>query len=93
VPTFAITDNGDGPLGRHCDGYLAMSIESSSIAGSYVAPMAALNAVIVACTHLSPRRSLAALRTMREDYLSGPRWFQEEPAEGRPPAPKLRRPR
>ena len=87
VPTFAITDRGDGPLGRYCDRYLAVSIESSSIAGSYVAPMAALNAVIVACTHLSPKRSLAALKTTREEYLAGPRWFQEDsrPGVGRQP--------
>lgn len=77
VPTFGITDNGDGPLGRYCDRYLSVSIESSSIAGSYVAAMAALNAILVACTHLRPKRSLAALRNTREDYLSGPRWFQE----------------
>jgi DNA-binding MurR/RpiR family transcriptional regulator len=76
VPTFAITDSGDGPLGRYCDRYLAVSIESSSIAGSYVAAMAALNAVIVASTHLSPKRSLAALKTTRDEYLTGPRWFQ-----------------
>ena len=92
VPTFGITDSGDGPLGRHCDRYLAVSIESSSIAGSYVAPIAALNAIIVACTHLSPKRSLAALRNTREDYLSGPRWYQEAPAPAaRPPAANVRR--
>ncbi len=85
VPTFGITDSGDGPLGRHCDRYLAVSIESPSISGSYVAPMAALNAIIVACTHVSPKRSLAALRNTREEYLSGPRWFQEEPAASTPP--------
>ncbi len=67
VPTFAITDSGDGPLGKYCDRYLAVSIESSSIAGSYVAAMSALNAVIVACTHLSPKRSLAALKTTRDE--------------------------
>ena len=78
VPTFAITDSGDGPLARYCDRYLAVSIESSSIAGSYVAAMSALNAVIVACTHLSPKRSLAALKTTRDEYLAGPRWFQED---------------
>ena len=78
VPTFAITDSGDGPLGKYCDRYLAVSIESSSIAGSYVAAMSALNAVIVACTHLSPKRSLAALKTTRDEYLAGPRWFQED---------------
>ena len=89
VPTFAVTDRGDGPLGRYCDRYLAVSIESSSIAGSYVAAMAALNAVIVACTHVSPNRSLAALKTTREEYLTGPRWFQEDSSPsvgGRPSA-------
>ncbi|MBA2306402.1 MAG: MurR/RpiR family transcriptional regulator [Acidobacteria bacterium] len=82
VPTFGITDSGDGPLGRHCDQYLAVSIESPSITGSYVASMAALNAIVVACTHLSPKRSLAALRHTREEYGSGSRWFQEPSSDG-----------
>ena len=83
VPTFAITDSGDGPLGRHCDRYLAVSIESSSIAGSYVAAMAAMNAIVVACTHVNPKRSLAALRNTRQEYLAGGRWYQDgAPAQG-----------
>jgi DNA-binding MurR/RpiR family transcriptional regulator len=77
VPTFAISDRGDGPLGRYSDAYLLVSIESSSIAGSYVAAMAALNMVIVACTHQNPRRALKALELMRDEYSSGPRWFTE----------------
>lgn len=80
VPTFAITDRGDGPLGRYSDAYLLVSIESSSIAGSYVAAMAALNMVIVACTHKNPRRALKALEHMRDEYSSGPRWFIEPSA-------------
>ena len=90
VPTFSITDSSNGPLGRHSDRYLSVSIQSSSIAGSYVAPIAALNAVIVACTHLRPKRSLAALRNTRDDYLSGPRWFQEEPVPDGPPSRQRR---
>jgi DNA-binding MurR/RpiR family transcriptional regulator len=77
VPTCGITDSAEGPLGRYCDRYLSVSIESSSIAGSYVAAMAVLNAIIVACASQSPKRSLAALRNTREEYLSGHRWFQE----------------
>jgi len=80
VPTFGITDSAEGPLGRYCDRYLAVSIESSSFTGSYVAAMAALNAVIVACAHQSPKRSLAALQNTRDEYTTGPRWFQEQPA-------------
>src|SRR5687767_8970834 len=37
-----------------------------------------MNAVIVACAHLTPNRSLAALNTTRDDYLTGARWLQEE---------------
>jgi DNA-binding MurR/RpiR family transcriptional regulator len=80
VPTFAITDRGDGPLGRYSDAYLLVSIESSSIAGSYVAAMAALNMVIVACTHQNPKRALKALEHMRDEYSAGPRWFTEDGA-------------
>jgi predicted phage gp36 major capsid-like protein len=56
---------------RYCDRYLSVSIESSSIAGSYVAAMA-LNAIIVACASQSPKRSLAALRNTREEHFGTP---------------------
>src|SRR5262249_1151627 len=62
VPTFAITDSDTTPLAVNCDNYLAVSIASPSITGSYVAPMALLNAVLVACAHIQPGRSLALLR-------------------------------
>jgi DNA-binding MurR/RpiR family transcriptional regulator len=86
VPTCGITDSGESPLGRYCDRYLSVSIESSSIAGSYVAAMCVLNTIIVGCALQSPKRSLAALRTTREEYLSGRRWFQEELAPVEPAA-------
>ena len=91
VPTIGITDSGDSPLGRYCDRYLAVSIQSPSIAGSYVAPISTLNAIIVACTHLRPRRSLAALRNTRDEYLSGARWFHEPDPIPPSPRPESRR--
>lgn len=97
VPTFGITDRREGPLGRYCDRFLTVSIESSAFTGSYVAAMATLNAIIVACAHHSPKRSLAALQNTRDEYTTGPRWFQEEPAsrkgdrKARPPSALRRR--
>ncbi len=77
VPTFGITDGSATPVARHCDGYLTVSIESSSIPGSYVAAMAALNTIIVAYVYQAPRQSLAALRQIEQEYTTGVRWFQE----------------
>jgi len=83
VPTFALTDSPTTPLARFCDRYITVSIESASITGSYVAAMAALNAIVVAYTHLAPKRTLAALRQTHQEYTSGARWFQE-PDGGKP---------
>jgi len=78
VPTFAITDSDTTPLAAHCDNYLVVSIASPSITGSYVAPMALLNAVLVACAHVQPKRSLALLRQSEREYGSGARWYHEQ---------------
>ncbi len=77
VPTFGITDSSATPVARYCDRYITLSIESSSIPGSYVAAMAVLNTIIVAYVHQAPKRSLAALRQIEQEYTSGVRWFQE----------------
>ena len=46
-----------------------------------VTAMAVLNAVLVACAQLKPRRSLAVLRRTEKEYLSGPRWYDQAPAD------------
>ena len=77
VPTFGITDGNTTPIAVHCDGYLLAPIGSPSFAGSYVAPLALVNAITLACTHLQPKRALAILRRTEEGYRSGERWYQE----------------
>jgi DNA-binding MurR/RpiR family transcriptional regulator len=77
IPTFGITDGSTTPIAMHCDGYLLAPITSPSITGSYVAPMALINAITLACTHLRPRRALAILGRTEEEYRSGERWYQE----------------
>jgi hypothetical protein len=39
--------------------------------------MAVINAIILACAHLQPRRALEMLGRTEADYRSGERWYQE----------------
>lgn len=79
VPTFGITDSDTTPIARNCDSYLLASIVSSTFAGSYVAPQALLNGVLLACAELKATRSLELLRQTEKEYLSGPRWYESVP--------------
>lgn len=90
APTVGITDSDTTPLARYCDAHLMASVTSSSASGSYVAPVALLNAIIVACAHLDPQRALARLRPSEEEYKSGARWYQE-PRRNSGPAAKMGR--
>ena len=77
IPTFGITDSDTTPIALHCDDYLVASTSSPSFTGSYVAPMALLNTIIVACAHLRPKRALAMLGRTEQEYRTGKRWYQE----------------
>ena len=77
VPTFGITDSNTTPIALHCDECLIASTSSPSFTGSYVAPMAMLNTIIVACAHLRPKRALAMLGRTEQEYRTGDRWYQE----------------
>lgn len=82
VPSFGITDSETTPLARYCDGHLVATVVSPSFLTSYVAPMALINAIEVACAHLNPRRSLTQLKPTDKEYLSGLRWYREPKAAG-----------
>jgi DNA-binding MurR/RpiR family transcriptional regulator len=79
VWTFGITDSEKTPIARFCDSYWTASIANPSFHGSYVAPIAAMDALLVACAHIQPNRSLSALRQKDEDSRS--RWYTA-PEEG-----------
>jgi DNA-binding MurR/RpiR family transcriptional regulator len=83
VPTFGITDSDTTPIAMHCDAHLVASTSSPSFTGSYVAPMALINTIIVASAHLQPKRALAMLGRTEEEYISGARWYQEPQGRGR----------
>ncbi len=78
VPTFGITDSTKSPLARICDQYLIASTARSSFLDSYVAPVAAINAILVACAHIKPKRALEWLEQSDKEYESGKRWYRED---------------
>lgn len=73
VPTFGITDSDRTPIARFCDFFWVASIANPSFHGSYVAPLASMDALFVACAHAQPERALAMLR--RKDQDSRSRWY------------------
>ena len=83
VPTFGITDGDTTPIAMHCDDHLLASNSSPSFTGSYVAPVALINTIVVACTHLQPKRALELLGRTEEEYRTGARWYKEPPRRAR----------
>jgi DNA-binding MurR/RpiR family transcriptional regulator len=82
VPTFGITDSHKSPIARFCDSYWIASIANPSFNASYVAPVAAINALLVACAHLQQERSLAWMKEKEKELKAGNRWYTpEEPDE------------
>jgi len=82
VTTFGITDSDTTPIAHFCDRHLIAGVFSPSFLNSYVAPMALINAIHVACAHLDPRRSLTKLKPTDKEYLSGARWYREVKSAG-----------
>ena len=77
VPSFGITDGDSTPIAKYCDGYLVAATTRTSFIDSYVAPTAALHAILVACAHSQSARSLEHLRVSEEENFSSDRWFSE----------------
>ncbi len=77
VTTFGITDSETTPIARYCQWHLIADVVSPSFLNSYVAPMALISVIHVACAHLDPKRSLTRLKPTDREYLSGARWYRE----------------
>lgn len=79
VPTFGITDSEKSPIARFCDSFWIASIANPSFHGSYVAPLAFINTLIMACAQIKPQRSLAALRRKEQGFRT--RWYSPKSTE------------
>ncbi len=73
--THGITDSDKTPIARFCDSFCIASIANHSFHGSYVAPLAAIDALLVSCAHLQPQRSLTVLKHKEQEFRSGTRWY------------------
>ncbi len=82
VPTYGITDGMDSPIARICDSVSLAPVTSASFDNSYVAPMAVLGAILVACAHTRTSRTLALLRRSAEEDRADHRWYWA-PANGK----------
>ena len=83
VPSFGITDSDTTPIARYCDMYLVSPASRTSFIDSYVAPTAAINAILVACAHIQSARSLEHLRESEEEHFGSARWYSESKNNGR----------
>jgi DNA-binding MurR/RpiR family transcriptional regulator len=77
VHTFGITDSDKTPIARFCDQFLVTPTGRSSFIDSYVAPIAAINAILVACAHTQPKRALKLLEQFDKESASAARWYEE----------------
>lgn len=83
VPSFGITDAHTTPIAKYCDAYLIASTARTSFIDSYVAPTAAIDALLVACAHSQSARSLEHLRESEEENFASNRWYSESPDKDR----------
>ena len=73
--TFVITDVANSPIARVCHDCWTISVTNPIHNGSYVAVLAALNALQVACAQVASKRSLRHLREIERAEESSGRWF------------------
>jgi DNA-binding MurR/RpiR family transcriptional regulator len=75
----AISDTFLSPLARFADHFFVTSTEHLSYADSYVAGMALLNALLVACANVHRRRNVSVLKKVSQEQRTGFRWYKQSP--------------
>jgi RpiR family carbohydrate utilization transcriptional regulator len=71
-----ITDTFVSPVARFADECFLASVETPSFGGSYVAPIALLNVVLVACANYRRGRTLSLLKQAEAEQRQGFRWYE-----------------
>lgn len=73
-----ITGTHVSPVARFTNEYFVASVESRSFIDSYVAPMALVNLILVACGNYKRKDTLRMLAEAAKEQRSGFRWFDAE---------------
>ena len=71
-----ITDTIVSPVQRFADESFLTSVDTPSFGASYVAPMALLNMIVVACANHRRSRTLKILKKAEDEQRYGFRWFE-----------------
>ncbi len=72
---IGVADTFLSPLARECHEVFLTSIESTSFAASYVAPIALVNALLSACGQYRRSHTLALIKQVAEEQRKGFRWY------------------
>lgn len=82
-----VTDTHLSPLARFAQEYFVTPVESTLYGVSYVAPMALLNMLLVACAATRKARTIRLLKAADAEQHTGFRWYRDgEPLSSRPAA-------
>lgn len=73
-----ITDTFISPIARFADETFLASVETCHFGDSYVAPMALLDVLLVACANYRRSRTLEILQEASEEQRRGFRWYEDE---------------
>lgn len=71
-----VTNTLVSPVNQFANECFLTSVNTPSFGASYAAPMAFLNAVIVACANYRRARTLALLKQVEEEQKHGFRWYE-----------------
>jgi DNA-binding MurR/RpiR family transcriptional regulator len=71
-----ITDTLVSPIGQFAHQCFLTSVDAPSFGASYVAPMAFLNVIVVACANYRRSRTLALLKKVEQEQRHGFRWYE-----------------
>jgi RpiR family carbohydrate utilization transcriptional regulator len=71
-----ITDTFVSPIGQFAHECFLASVDTPSFGASYVAPIALLNVIVVACANYQRSRTLALLKKVEEEQRHGFRWYE-----------------
>jgi len=71
-----ITDSMTSPIREFAQECFVTSVATNSFGASYVAPMALLNVIVVACANHKRQRTLAVLKKVEQEQRHGFRWYE-----------------
>jgi DNA-binding MurR/RpiR family transcriptional regulator len=70
-----IADTFLSPLARTCDEVFLASVESTSFAASFTAPIALLNAIVATCAQYRRAETMVVVKELAEEQRKGFRWY------------------